>query len=231
MYRYQVARTLRALGRYADLAEHLERYPLAADAAARLQGDLAYNHGHLEEWAQGPLHRARVQRASGNHRIASENETVALWRTSLAGLSPVADCETLIAEADRCGQHLSLRSGLAAKALHVAGSRRTFDAVRAEQLAIVEATGGYLGWRELSSALVHALRSEDSDLIADTRATWTSRERTWSPNYQLVDRLFVRADHPPTFAAVSMGTPEETEAVETRWHSILDRLLSHPARP
>ena len=155
--RYQIARNLRALGRYEDLELHLSRFPIKNHSLAVLQhSDLAFDRGHVLLAAEGAAERARHLRDVGNYRVALENEGVAIWRAALGGQASVADCDSLIAEADLSGAILTLRTALAAKALCLLGNSSVHDLLD-EMVTITYASAGQRGWREWTVGLLQAI--------------------------------------------------------------------------
>jgi hypothetical protein len=225
LLRYQLARTLHTLGRYDELHEHLVRHPLAPAAQLRIQGDLAYDRGDMAEAVAGVAARAGYLRSIGQHRVAAENHSLALWRSALAGRATVAECDAAIAETDRYGMWLNMRSVLAAKAVCLAGEDAVRD-VLAELAAVIDVSSGFRGWREWTAELLHALRRGDGDHITGLRAEWTAARRGWTPNYHVVDRVFVHAGYPPTFPALRMGAlGDGDEGTDERWRGVIGSIV------
>jgi tetratricopeptide (TPR) repeat protein len=226
LLRYQVGRTLHALGRYDELDDLLRRYPPGPSETERIRSDLAFEQGHLIDAIAGPAARATRLYALGQHRIALENRTAALWRASLAGRATVAECDDIIAEADRYGMPLQMRTVLAAKAICLVGDDPAVTAIVAEAMTIVRAVSGSAGWREWSAELLHALRLDDERRIAAVREQWDTRQPQCTPNYRFVDRLFQYGGYPPTCPPFPGGS--ETADVDTRWHAIITRIVDRP---
>ncbi|MET8676675.1 hypothetical protein ABZW18_03500 [Streptomyces sp. NPDC004647] len=225
--RYQVARTLHTLGRYEALSEHLDRYPLDPGADLRIQGDLAHDRGEMAEGIAGPAGRAGYLRSVGQHRVSLENDAIALWRAALVGRTTVAECDAAIAEADRYGMWLNMRTALAAKVLCLAADDHDADGVLTEVTAVVNASSGFRGWREWTSGLLLGLRRDDHRRIAEIREEWDRAARSWTPNYQVVDRLFIFAGYPPTYPPSWMsGIGRSLSDIDRRWHEAIGAFVN-----
>jgi hypothetical protein len=225
VYRYQVARTLSQLGHHAELQRHLREYPLTGSFENRLKSDLAFERGELAEALTGPVERAAHLRSEGKHRIALENESAALWRATLAGVSTADGCEVVISEADRYGMDLLLQTGLAAKAIHHAGDETVVAEVLRESRAIIRARSGVPGYREWTAELIHALRVGDRSRIHTVRQQWDTARSRNTPNYRVVDQLFRYAGYSPTYPTPNLGDGHQAAEVDRRWHGILDKLV------
>ncbi|WP_433528570.1 tetratricopeptide repeat protein [Micromonospora sp. CA-263727] len=227
LLRYQVGRTLHTLGRYDELDDLLRHSPPVDDTEAdRLRSDLAFERGQLIEAIAGPAARAEHLHALGRHRTAMENEAAALWRASLAGRITVAECDSMIGRADRHGMWLVLRTSLAAKAVCLAGDGPAVTAILAEAASIVQSVSGFMGWREWSAGLLHALRLDDRQRIVDIREQWEAKTPRCTPNYRFVDRLFGRVGYPPTYPPLPESA--ETADVDQRWHTIITAIIERP---
>ncbi|MFI7385577.1 tol-pal system YbgF family protein [Streptomyces sp. NPDC049813] len=223
--RFQVARTLRTLGRYEDLDRYLETPGLSdVTARERLRSDLAYDRGAVAASLAGPRRRAAHLRATGRHSTALENEVTLLWRSALLRRATANECGALIQEAERYASWLDLRTALAAKALYLAGDPDAFRRVAAETAAVLEVSGGSPGWREWAAALVHGLRVGDRGLCEETYAAWASTGRRRTPAYFVVDRLCVYAGYPPLCALpADAGTDGRGSA--GRWRAVIRTLV------
>jgi hypothetical protein len=195
--RYQIARNLRALRRYDDLDLHLSQFPIKNHSLAVLQrSDIAFDQGHVLLAAEGAAERARYLRDVGNYRVALENEGVAIWRAALGGQASIAECDSLIAEADLGGAILTLRTALAAKALCILGNPSVYGLLD-EMAAIVNASSGERGWREWTVGLLQAICCEDRQRMLGLREEWESGSAQWRPQFQVIDRIFVFSGHQP----------------------------------
>lgn len=228
MLRYQVARTLRQLGRYEELSEHLNRYPLTdPSAAARIRGDLAYDRGELAEAFAGATTRAEYLRSIGNHRVALENRSAALWRAALIRQASIAECDDLIAQADRYGSRSILRSSLAAKIVCLAGDDSQARRCFAEIDTITSApTAAPPRWREWAANLIHGMYTGDDDRIEGVRRQWDGH-RFWSPNRQFIDRVFAYIGYPPTYPPLNIS-PDDHHQIDHRWQAVIKELVQHP---
>ncbi|MET8291262.1 hypothetical protein ABZV80_39595 [Streptomyces sp. NPDC005132] len=225
LLQYQVARTLRTLGRYDDLTRHLASHPPSdATAAERLRSDLAYDRGEIAASLAGPRDRAARLRSLGRHSFALENEVVLLWRATLLRRTAIADCDASMTEAERYGSWFDLRTSLAAKALQSAGDDTAFRRVAAETAAVVEACAGSPGWREWTAALVHGLRTGDRGLVEETHTAWASMRRRRTPAFFIVDRLCVYAGHPALCPLPRMAEDDGEEIAE-RWRTVIRTLV------
>lgn len=223
--RYQVARTLRSLSRYDDLARHLEQHPVNDPTAlARLRSDLAYDRGEIAASLAGPRERAARLRAEGRHSAALENEVTLLWRATLLRRTAPGDIDAPMREAERYASWFDLRTALACKALLVAGDATAFPRVAAEATAVVEASAGSPGWREWTAALVHGLRLGDRRLIEATHTAWASMRRHRAPAYIVVDRLCVYAGYPSCRALPQTADGGGRDASEG-WHAVIRDLV------
>jgi hypothetical protein len=225
LLRYQVARTLRQLGQYDELGEHLDHYPLTdSTAAARIRSDLAYDRGELAEALQGAAARADYLRSIGSHRVALENASAALWRAALIRQASVADCDELITSADRYGLRSIMRQALVAKIVCLAGNdseaRRAFTEIDAITSA---PTASPPRWREWAANLVHGLYTRDDSRIEDVRRQWDGHS-FWSPNRQFIDRLFVYIGYRPTYPPLNISGDDHRE-IDRRWHAVIDELV------
>lgn len=226
LLRYQVARTLRQLGWYEELEEHLERYPLGVPSAAiRIRSDLAYDRGDMVEALAGARARASYLRSVTKYRIALENEGAALWRAALTCGASVADCDRVINEADRYGLRSVMRTAFAAKIVCLNGDEITVDDCVAETTRIITASDSKKGWREWSATAIHALYTGDLKSVDEIRAQWDG-SRIWSPGRQFVDRLFIFAGYPPTYPPRNIGGVDHS-AIDQRWHAVIKTLIEH----
>ncbi|MDZ5447215.1 tetratricopeptide repeat protein [Micromonospora sp. 4G57] len=224
LLRYQLGRTLHTLGRYDELDVLLRESPPADPTEVeRLRSDLAFERGQLTVAMAGAAARAEYLHAAGRHRVATENQSAALWRAALAGRATVAECDAMIAKADRSGAWLIMRTSLAAKAICLVGDEPAVSAILAEAASIIRARSGFPGWREWSAELLHALRLDDRHRIAAVREQWDARQPTCTPNYRLVDQLFRHAGYPPSYPPL----PDDAEPanVDGRWHAIISRII------
>lgn len=226
LYRYQVARTLRALGRLDLLDEHLRRNPIEGDRADRLASDLAMDAGDLANAVRGAETRARRLRADGQHRVAIENEAVALWRRTIATWTTERDCDAFIDEADRFGMWLLVRTGLASKLLASpsSGSAQIIDA----QDTVISAQSGRLGFREFISRAVSYMRCDDHTSLAALHQAFRASDLAWTPNYALVDRVFRYAGFASVFPGGERraGPADADVDVDARWVDHIARLVS-----
>jgi tetratricopeptide (TPR) repeat protein len=227
LLRYQVARTLRQLGRYEELDEHLNRYPLSEPtAAARMRSDLAYDRGDIVEAVAGAAARASYLRSIGNHRTALENASAALWRAALIRRASVADCDARITEADQCGARSIIRTALAAKIVCLGGDDTAARESFAEIAAIISApTAKPARPREWAAAIIHDLHTKDDHRIQEVRHQWDGL-RIWSPERQFVDRLFVYAGYQPTYPPLDIGA-DNNQKIGQRWHAVIDTLVRY----
>lgn len=224
MYRYQVARNLHALARYDDIDRHLEQFPLKDDTMdARFRSDLAYDRGEIEAAIDGAAYRARRMLGVGNYRVALDNQQVSLWRAALVGRASVADCDTLIAQGDQHGRRLTMRMGLAAKVLCTLGDNAAVRDTFTEMTAL---TNGPANWLESFAGLINAIHSGGSQDIIRIRKEWDAKRRSWTPNRQAVDRIFVFAGYSSTYPNVRIGDAAETAKINQRWHAIIERLVN-----
>jgi len=226
LHRYQVARTLRDIGRYDWLAEHLAQYPLDETTGPRIQSDLAFDVGKLAESVAGAHGRAAALRAIGQERVALENQAAAIWRRALLGQVTVAECESLAMAADRHGRTFLLRTALAAKAIAVASDPDLFQSVHKELLATTHVQGEPWDRRGYISALVYGLQPGREAVLAETRERWVASRRPWSPGNQIIDYFFTFAGYQPTYdppASLPEGGPE---MAQRRWHANIERLLA-----
>jgi tetratricopeptide (TPR) repeat protein len=224
--RYQIARNLRALGRYEDLDLHLSRFPIETSSLAVLQkSELAFDRGYIMLAVEGAAERARYLFEAGKHRTALENKGVATWWAALGGQASIADCDSLIAEADLNGAAWTLRTALAAKALCLLGSPSVHDLLDEIALIIYGSTGRR-GWREWTVGLLHAIRCEDRQLILNIREEWESRSTQWSPNLQVIDRIFVLAGFQATYPPIHLADVNESARIEQRWRTIIEKLVA-----
>jgi hypothetical protein len=224
LLRYQVARTLRGIGRYSELAEHLRRFPLGnLTADARIRSDLAYDRGDIAEATAGAAARASYLHATSQHRIAMENDGVALWRAALVRRASVADCDALIGEADRHGMRSIMRTALATKIVCLHGDDSAARDSFAEMAAVIRELAGKPGWRDWAAAIIHGLYRGNVESIQAVRPQW-EEVRVWSPNNQFIDRLFVFAGYPSAFPSLSIGT-EDHRQIERRWQTVIAALI------
>jgi hypothetical protein len=226
-YRYQVARNLHSLGLYNEIKSHLEQFPIKDHSMeVRFQSDLAYDRGEIEEAMDGAAYRAAQMRASGNHRVALENQVVSLWRAALARRASIRDCDAVIADADRHGVRLTMRSALAAKAVCLLGDDAAIAAIFAEMAAIIDSSSGWQSWRESSVGLLHALHRHDRERIAQIHSEWEAAAPKWTPNQQIVDRIFIYSGYSPKYQRMDMGDPAEGATIDQRWHAIIGSLVN-----
>jgi tetratricopeptide (TPR) repeat protein len=229
--RYQIARNLRALGRYEDLDLHLSRFPIEDNSlAASQESDLAFDRGDILQAVAGAAERATYLRGVGNYRVALENDAVAIWRSALGGQVSIAECDSLIADADLNGAIPTLRTALAAKAVRLIGSPSVYDLLD-EIAAIIYASSSRRGWRELTVSVLHAIRCGERKLIVDLREEWESRPPQWSPNLQVVDRIFVFAGYQAIYPPVRIADMAESTRIEQRWRSIIGNLVETQQKP
>ncbi|MFE0358703.1 tol-pal system YbgF family protein [Streptomyces nigra] len=227
LLRYQVARTLHSLGRFRDLEQHLANHPLSDPTTpARISSDIAYDRGLLDDSIVGPVTRAAWLRERGKHRVALENEVTVLWRRALQGNCVPADCDAAIAEADRCGEALCMRTALAAKALSLAGNPNGAATAIGDAQSVVRATGGRPGWREWTSRIVCALRRGDQAAVEDVRQEWQSINTRWSPHQQVVDRFLIHSGFPARYPPLRITDSEASTEVDRRWSVIISSLLA-----
>ncbi|MGW4756149.1 hypothetical protein [Streptomyces chartreusis] len=227
-FRFQVANTLRMRGEYDALQRHVARHPLGSTSAAGLlRSNLAYDRGQLAEAIEGVVRRADHLRSVGRHRIALENEVLALWRSALAGHVTPESCDAAIAEADRHGVLLDMRTALAAKSVCLATSADAARSVLEEASAVINSGTGKIGWRERSSTLIYGLRFDDRHRIEEVRREWVATRPPWRPEACITDRLFMFAGYPPTYRPVETGDGIEEADVAQRWNVIFSSLLSH----
>lgn len=225
LLRFQVAKTLRHLGRYEELHEHLDRYPLSeATAAARIHCDLAYDRGNIAEAAAGAAARASHLRSIGNYRTALENASAALWRASLAGQATVADCNALITQADQHGLRSMMRNTLAAKIVCLGRDDDAVHSIFAEMTALVSSPTDPVRPREWAAAIIHGFYTKDNARIQKVRKRWDGH-RIWSPERQVVDRLFVYAGYPSAYSPLNIGG-DEYRKINQRWHTAIQVLVS-----
>lgn len=223
LLRYQVARTLRQLGRYHELDEHLSRYPLDdPTAGARMRSDLAYDRGDIVAALEGATARANYLRSIGNHRVALENASAALWRAALAQTASVADCDVLITQADQYGLRSIMRTALAAKIVCMGGDDSAARDIFEEMTALL-APPASPRWREWAAGLIHGLYTQDDLRIREIRGQWDG-PRIWSPNRQFIDRLFVYIGYPRTYPPINIGGDSHHE-IDQRWHAVIEALV------
>ncbi|MEU1540329.1 tetratricopeptide repeat protein [Actinacidiphila glaucinigra] len=226
LVRYQVARTLHTMGEYEELERHLDRYPLRdSTTSQRIRSDLAFDRGFLDEAILGPTVRAGILRAQGKHRVALENESSALWRRTLHDRSTPQECEAVLADADRFGEVLSMRTALAAKVICLRRERAAARVVIDEAQSLIDAKGQRAGWREWVSRGVLALYQEEPDAVEELHEAWLAASRRWSPNYQLLDRVFVFAGYPARCESRRVSLSEAPAVIDERWRSIIEKLV------
>ena len=225
LLRYQVARTLRQIGRYQELSEHLNRYPLRDPSAdARFRSDLAYDRGNIAEAASGVTARAAYLSSIGNHRVALENAGVALWRRALARQASAAECDALITQADQYGLRSTMRTTLLAKVVCLGGDNSGARETLAEMTALLSAgTAVPARWREWAAALIQGLYTGDGHLIQVARGQW-DESIIWSPNRQFVDRLFVYVGYPATYQPINIEGDSHRE-IARRWNMVIGTLI------
>ncbi|MEV1058758.1 hypothetical protein AB0I92_16005 [Micromonospora chalcea] len=225
LYRYQLARTLRELQRYRALEEHLRRYPLADSTRLRTEADVRFDQGRLAESVEGVRARVTFLRAAGKDRLALENECAVRWREALLGQTTSAACEELIRANDRHGMTGGMRTGLAAKAVLLAGGPE-FAATVAELRSVTEATGGRTGHREVVPVLVDALRREDRDALRQEWERWTAEERHWSTNVGLVNLMFEYAGFGAIRFASQPDPDIDTSPHRERWLRTIPEIVA-----
>jgi tetratricopeptide (TPR) repeat protein len=226
LLRYQVARTLRTRGEYEELERHMSRYPMQdPTTSVRITSDLAFDRGLLEEAIAGSATRAQALRARGQHRVALENEASALWRRALYGRSTPAECDALLADADHFGETLPMRTALTAKAISMRDDQHAALELLTETQRLVEAREHRTGWREWTGRLVVALCHDDRASTVELHRTWLATDRHWSPNYQVLDRLFVFAGCPARYRTGQITTAESASVADQRWHTIFESLM------
>ncbi|WP_327004634.1 hypothetical protein OHA72_58035 [Dactylosporangium sp. NBC_01737] len=227
--RYQVGRTLHTLCRYDDLDRLLrETPPTVPTELQRLRSDLAFERGDLDEAIAGTVSRAAFLNDQGQHRIALENTTAVTWRSALARRITTAECDTVIAQCDRFGMHLQMRTSVAAKAVCLLGDDAAVIAALDEANAIIQAVSGRPGWREWTVELLLGLHRGDADRIARVRGSWLRRAPACTPNTRLVDRLFRHAGYPATFPSLTAAGGVDPEQ---RWTDIITALAGPPRTP
>ncbi|MFG2052840.1 hypothetical protein ACGFI9_02315 [Micromonospora sp. NPDC048930] len=225
LYRYQLARTLRELRRYRELETHLRQYPLAPPTHTRMECDILFDQGYLDESIDGVRERVAYLRSVGDERLALDNEAALRWREALAGRTSVASCEDLIRTTDRYGQPSNMRTAMGAKAVCLAGTSG-FAAAIAELHSVTEATLGKTGHREVVPVVLDALRRGDADALVAERDRWVAQERHWSTNVALVNLLFEYADlGPVTFASEPIPDIDMTPHRE-RWLTTIGRIVA-----
>jgi hypothetical protein len=227
LFRLQVAQTLRGLGDYQGLRDHLAQYGLKPETNDHLNGYLLYDAGDLVSAAAASRRRAAAQRARGQHRLDFENRADELWRLALAGVATVDECEAYVAEADRFGQRLHLCTGLAAWAVVTAGDQARYAQLHRDMRRVLATSELPDHWRERAVALVHASRVGDLSLLLATRTGWTQSPATWTPQKLLIDRLFVHLGFPRTLALI-VPDPQAATEIEARWSGHLTRLTGRP---
>lgn len=72
---------------------------------------------------------------------------------------------------------------------------------------------------------LHGLRHDDRAMIDRARREAAAGHNRTSPDYVVLDRLFVLAGHPPTSPACHGGPPSEEAVAESRWRTIFESLL------
>lgn len=222
LLRYQVGRTLHTLGRYEELDDLLRRFPPAQPTEAnRLRSDLSFERGHLAEAIAGAASRAEHLDAVGQHRVALENRSAALWRSALAGRTTAPECDVMIAKADRYGMHLVMRTALAAKVICLVGDEAAVTGILTEASSVIEASAGREGWREWTAELLHALRLDDRQRVAAVHGRWRTRVPSCTANYRLVDRLLQTAGYKPTYPPLT-----DADDAERRWQSIIAAIVN-----
>lgn len=222
--RYHVARNLHSLARYNDIERHLSEYPIKNNSmAARFQSDLAFDRAEMSEAIDGAAYRARVMREAGNDRVELDNRQVALWRSAVAGRASLDECDLVISEGDQSGRRLTMRMALAAKALCLRHDQSAGQEIMTEMTAL---DNGSASWLDFFVGLVHALRWDDQDQLIKIRNRWTDTARPWTPNRQVVDRVFVFAGYPSTYPGVQMGNVTGSATLESRWNAIIAALVS-----
>ncbi|MER7889742.1 hypothetical protein ABTX15_07970 [Micromonospora sp. NPDC094482] len=225
LYRYQLARTLREVRRYQALEAHLRQYPLAPSTRIRMDSDIRYDQGYLEESIAGVRERVTFLRSQGKDRLALENQCAAQWRAALTGRAAVASCEDLVRTTDRYGMVGLVRSAMAAKAVCLAGAPGFVSAV-AELHSVTEAVGGKVGHREVVPVLLDALRRGDDAKLLAERDRWVAEERHWSTNLGVVNLMFEYAGL-GRIRFASEPTPDiDTTAHRERWLAAIDRLVA-----
>ncbi|MEU6255674.1 hypothetical protein [Streptomyces sp. NPDC047043] len=224
--RYQVARSLQIKGDFTELHRHLARHPLDdTTAALRITSDLAYARGLLSESVAGPTARGSRLREQGRHQMALDNEATALWRRTLLGRSTPSECDVVLAEADRFGETLTMRTALAAKLICRADDSAAGHDIMAQTQSIIRATSGRSGWREFTSKVAFGLRQADRSSLDRLHEKWLAWDYPWSINSHVVDRLFVFAGYPARYGPVQITAEEDPATADRRWHDVIDSLV------
>lgn len=230
LFRYQVGRSLRQLGRYDDLDRHMREFPIDDESMNfRQRSDLAYDRGEILPAIEGAAFRAARLESRGKFRVALENEAVALWRASVAGGLSVMRCDEVIAKADRYGDRAAMRTALAAKALCLLGSASVGE-VFSEMSDLIASASGVRGWREWNTELLHAISKGDREQIERVRREWESTVRPWTPYLQTVDYVFTFAGYPATYPPIGIGNANEVSQIKRRWHGIIQEITTNARR-
>ncbi|MFF5369859.1 hypothetical protein [Streptomyces sp. NPDC013187] len=224
--RYQVARGLQAKGDFAALHLHLSDYPLVdPTAAVRIESDLAYVRGLLDESVVGPVTRGAYLREQGKHQLALDNDATVLWRRTLMGRSTVDECDAVLSEADRYGETLTMRTALAAKLIWQAGDTAAAQDVIAQTDSVIRTASGLRGWREWTSRTLFGLCQGDRAYLDELHETWLSRDTPWSINSRVVDRFFVFAGYSPRYEPLRVTATEDPATADERWHATIASLV------
>ncbi|MEU4827096.1 hypothetical protein AB0H37_34935 [Actinomadura sp. NPDC023710] len=228
LIRYQTALTLRSLGRYPELREHMETYPVTGEGRdLRLLAELAFDRAEFQQAIAGPAARASYLRSLGKHRLALENDRTVLWRKALIGQASIADCDAIAEEGDRYGMPFTYRSALAARLLCLPASDPRVAETQAELASFIEDSGGAAGWREFTAGLVQALRRVDHAAVAEIRGRWTAAYRPWTPEDQLIDRICIFAGHSPVLTVPGFEGGLNGDEIDRRWQAVI-AALTHP---
>ncbi|MER6131250.1 hypothetical protein [Streptomyces sp. NPDC001815] len=224
--RYQVARALQVRGGFTELHRHLSDYPLDDPTTAlRINSDLAYVRGLLNESIAGPATRGTYLREQGKHQLALDNEAAALWRRTFLGRSTPDECDAVLAEADRFGETLTMRTALAAKLICQADDSTAARHIIDQTQSIIRTTSGRRGWREWTSSVLFGLRQADHAHIDQLHHAWLSWDYPWSINAHVVDRFFVFAGYPARYRPVQVTSEEDPAAANRRWHGAIESLV------
>jgi tetratricopeptide (TPR) repeat protein len=222
LIRYQFGRTLLTLRRFDEVEQLLREAPPTDETEVRrLRSDLAWEQGDLAEAVVGPRLRAKCLRRQGRHRVARENESAALWREAVAGLTTVDACDEMAAECDQYGLRLSLGTAITAKAvLQLADDDAVLAAMAELDRMYADSPGSR--WRRWTLEALRSLRRGDEEpldrIAAETGDDGRSRGAGWVP----LDRTLRYAGLPSIFAD---GRPEAAEPLSEGWRVAIAALV------
>jgi hypothetical protein len=155
-----------------------------------------------------------------------DNLQVSLWRAALIHRASAADCDELIALGDKYGRRLTMRMALAAKVLCLVGDSAATDHVFKEMADLNNGSLNWRSWLDSFAGLIHAAHSGNSELIERIRREWDSRRPSWTPNKQVVDRVFVFIGYAPMYPKLGSIDGADAARIDQRWQEIIVSLVN-----